>query len=115
MNDEMKQFIKVFYRVLESPELKTAAEKLIYSIIYSFPNGKYTASLQWLMDKAGIGTKNTLIAYLNKMVAIGLLKKEKIGYRKVRYQILRAPAPKANEDDYDNAEIISFLYESGQF
>lgn len=115
MNDEMRQFIKVFYRVLESPELKTAAEKLIYSIIYSFPNGRYSASLEWLMSKTGVGNKNTLLKYLNNLVILGLLKKDKVNGRKVIYRIGRTPAPTMEDPVTADADIVSFLYESGQF
>lgn len=115
MKDEMKQFIKVFYRVLDTPELKTSAEKLIYSIIYSFPNGKYSASLKWLANKAGVGSVDTLQKYLKQMVLLGLLQKEKVNGRKVIYRIGRVPLPNEHSYASEEADVIAFLMESGQF
>lgn len=114
MNDETKQFAKLYYETLMSSELKTAAEKLLFTIIDCYPSHKYKGSLDYLMNKTGIANKRTLLKYLNYMVDIGLLKKNKINGRKVEYSVLRRPTHSVEDFTTEDFDILTMLEITGQ-
>lgn len=112
-----KPFVKLYYDFINSPELKTPAEKIIYSIIFSFTqerNQKYIASLDWLQRVTGVGHKDTLMKYLRRMVASGLLEKVKLSSRKVMYRIGRYPEPTPHPYGSEDIDVLYFLEQTGQ-
>ena len=113
----MRQFFKLYYSFLNSPELKTPAEKIIYSIIYSFTREQkrhYIASLDWLQRITGIGHKDTLMKYLKRMVDAGLLVKNKRNGRTVEYCIGRLPETETVSYGSEDMDVLWFLEKTGQ-
>ena len=113
-NTNKEQFAKLYYRTMASLELKTPAEKILFTIIDCFPYGQYKGSLDYLMRMTGIANKRTLLKYLSYMVDIGLLKKDKINGRKVHYTVLRRPSIAPVETSTDDIDILNILNITGQ-
>ena len=101
-------FIQVHDFIINSPELKTSAEVLIFSYIYGFKGHRYYGSLETLMKVAHLSCKNTLVKYLQGMVDSGLLHKEKKSYRSVEYTVLRKPIQKQEEFEEIDINQIKF-------
>lgn len=109
-----EQFAKLYYRTMASLELKTPAEKILFTIIDCFPHGQYKGSLDYLMRMTGIANKRTLLKYLNYMIDIGLLKKDKVNGRKVYYTVLRRPSITPAETSTNDIDILNMLNITGQ-
>lgn len=86
-----KRFIAIFDFMVNTPELKTPAEVLLYAVIYAYPNHRCYASIDTLMNKCHVSNRRTMVKYLQSLVDAGLIDKTKVNGRKVIYEVIREP------------------------